>query len=126
MKRIYFAIIFLIISISFAFFESYYVSTHTYNISTKIEYADNSMKENNFQKAYRTISEIQNEWEDKAWIVDIMLIHDYADTISIDLASMSSYAKNNNYDEYFSESETIKKQLASLKESELLSLENIL
>ena len=84
------------------------------------------MKENNFKKAYSNLSVLEKEWEDKLWTFEIMLNNDSTDAISENLAALSVYTKEGNNEEYFSSSEIIKKQLTSLKDSELLSFENIL
>ena len=55
-----------------------------------------------------------------------MLNNDSTDAISENLAALSVYTKEGNNEKYFSSSEIIKKQLTSLKDSELLSFENIL
>ena len=126
MKRIYIATAFLLLTISLAIFESYYICKQTEAFVFKIEEIDNSMKENNFKKAYSNLSILEKEWEDKLWTFEIMLNNDSTDAISENLAALSVYTKEGNNEEYFSSSEIIKKQLTSLKDSELLSFENIL
>lgn len=126
MKRIYIATAFLLLTISLAIFESYYICKQTETFVFKIEEIDNSMKENNFKKAYSNLSILEKEWEDKLWTFEIMLNNDSTDAISENLAALSVYTKEGNNEEYFSSSEIIKKQLTSLKDSELLSFENIL
>lgn len=126
MKRIYIATAFLLLTISLAIFESYYICKQTETFVFKIEEIDNSMKENNFKKAYSNLSILEKEWEDKLWTFEIMLNNDSTDAISENLAALSVYTKEGNNEKYFSSSEIIKKQLTSLKDSELLSFENIL
>ena len=126
MKRIYIATAFLLLTISLAIFEAYYVSKQTETFVFKIEEIDNSMKENNLKKAYSDLSILEKEWEDKLWTFEIMLNNDSTDAISENLAALSVYTKEGNNEKYFSSSEIIKKQLTSLKDSELLSFENIL
>ena len=126
MKRIYIATAFLLLTISLAIFESYYICKQTETFVFKIEEIDNSMKENNLKKAYSDLSILEKEWEDKLWTFEIMLNNDSTDAISENLAALSVYTKEGNNEEYFSSSEIIKKQLTSLKDSELLSFENIL
>lgn len=126
MKRIYIATAFLLLTISLAIFESYYICKQTEAFVFKIEEIDNSIKENNFKKAYSNLSILEKEWENKLWTFEIMLNNDSTDAISENLATLSVYTKEGNNEEYFSSSEIIKKQLTSLKDSELLSFENIL
>ena len=126
MKRIYIATAFLLLTISLAIFESYYICKQTETFVFKIEEIDNSMKENNLKKAYSDLSILEKEWEDKLWTFEIMLNNDSTDAISENLAALSVYSKEGNNEKYFSSSEIIKKQLTSLKDSELLSFENIL
>ncbi len=126
MKRIYIATAFLLLTISLALFEACYVCKQTETFVFKIEEIDNSMKENNLKKAYSNVSMLEKEWEEKLWTFEIMLNNDSTDAISENLATLSVYAKEGNTEEYFSSSEIIKKQLTSLKDSELLNLENIL
>lgn len=126
MKRIYFAAAFLLITISLAIFESYYIGKQTDNFILKIEQSDNYMKEKNSKETYNNIKKIKHQWEENVWTFEIMIHNDNTDKITQNLASLAVYAEKGNIDEYFSSSEKIKEQLTSLKESELLTLKNIL
>ena len=68
----------------------------------------------------------ESKWQKNLSIFDILLIHDYVDEISVNLSAMRSYVATQSNDNYLAESAGIKKQLTSVKDSELVKIENIL
>ena len=72
------------------------------------------------------IAAAESKWQKNLIIFDILLIHDYVDEISVNLSAMRSYVATQSNDNYLAESAGIKKQLTSVKDSELVKIENIL
>lgn len=126
MKRIYIAIILLSAAFSLASVETGYVSAKADSYISKINTIDKQMKKDNFSEAINLCKELEDSWEDSAKRVDMLLIHDYVDSISEGITKMRAYAENASVDMYFSESTSTKKELASVKESEYPYIENIL
>ena len=126
LKRIYIAISFLIVAILIASAEMGYITAKADMFETKIENADRYMRKNEYAEAFKICKEAESDWDDSTKIIDMLLIHDYVDSVGMKISLMKSFAENQNYDMYFSESTAAKKELASIKESEFPLVENIL
>lgn len=126
MKRIYIAIAFLIIALTTGIFEMFYVTNKIDELNEEIISADNLVKSENYDGAKSVLASAETEWQKNLSIFDILLIHDYVDEISVNLSAMRSYVATQSNDNYFAESAGIKKQLTSIKDSELVQIENIL
>ncbi len=126
MKRIYLAVLFILIAAVTAAAETGYVSAKTDYYIYSIEAVDKLMMKNDFEQAINLCSKIENNWNNSVKKFDILLIHDYVDKIGNGISRMKAFAENASMDMYFSESVTTKKELASIKESEYPSIENIL
>lgn len=126
MKRIYIAIAFLIISITTGIFEMFYVTNKIDELNEQILTADKLFENESYEDAIDILSAAESKWQNNLSIFDILLIHDYVDEISVNLSAMKSYVATNSGDEYLAESAGIKKQLTSIKDSELVQIENIL
>lgn len=126
MKRIYIAFAFLIIAVTVGIFEMFYVTNKIDELNEEIISADNLVKSENYEGAKDVLASAESKWQKNLSIFDILLIHDYVDEISVNLSSMRSYVATQNNENYLAESEGIKKQLTSIKDSELVQIENIL
>lgn len=126
MKRIYITLVFLLIAGCISAVEAGYVSAKADLFISKIEIADKLMRKSNFEEAIELCKKTENEWDDSAKKIDMLLIHDYVDNIGISFSKMRSYAENASPDMYFAESASAKKELASIKESEYPLIDNIL
>lgn len=126
MKRIYIAVAFLIVAITTGMFELFYVTNKIDELNEQILTADNFVQSKNYDFAKEVLASAEEKWQKNLSIFDILLIHDYVDEISVNLSAMRSYVATKSGDEYLAESAGIKKQLASIKDSELVGIENIL
>lgn len=126
MRRIYIGIIFLLTAFSIAAVETGLISAKADYYISRIENIDKYMRKDDFQKASELCREVEGLWDDSTKTIDIFLIHDYVDSVSLYLTRMNAYIANGSIDMYFSESAGIKKELTSLKESELPTIDNIL
>ncbi|WP_405352580.1 DUF4363 family protein [Ruminococcus sp.] len=126
MKRIYIALAFLIIAVTVGIFETFYVTNKIDELNEEIISADNLVKNENYEGAKDVLASAESKWQKNLSIFDILLIHDYVDEISVNLSSMRSYVATQSNENYLAESEGIKKQLTSIKDSELVQIENIL
>lgn len=126
MKRIYIALAFLIIAVTVGIFEMFYVTNKIDELNEEIISADNLVKSENYEGAKDVLASAESKWQKNLCIFDILLIHDYVDEISVNLSSMRSYVATQSNENYLAESEGIKKQLTSIKDSELVQIENIL
>ncbi len=126
MKRIYIALALLIIAVTVGIFEMFYVTNKIDELNEEIISADNLVKSENYEGAKDVLASAESKWQKNLSIFDILLIHDYVDEISVNLSSMRSYVATQSNENYLAESEGIKKQLTSIKDSELVQIENIL
>ena len=79
-----------------------------------------------FASAIDASKETEDDWSETANNIDIFLIHDYVDSISLDISQLSACVENGNPQMYFMKSASIKKGLTSLKESEYPVIANII
>lgn len=126
MKRIIISVILLAICIGAAAVEMYYINIRADYYLDRIEQVDKFMLKNDFESALPLCKDIDKSWSSTAEKINTMLIHDYIDDISLSIAQMRSHIESSNPDMYFAESSGAKKGLASMKNGEFLSLENIL
>ncbi len=126
MKRIYIAILLLTASLVLAAAETGYVSAKADTYISRIDAIDKQMRKDNFAEAADLCKELEESWEKSAKRVDMLLIHDYVDSIGEEFSRMRSYTENASVDMYFSESTSAKKELASIRESEYPYFANIL
>ena len=120
MKRIYIAIAFLIIALTKGIFEMFYVTNKIDELNEEIISADTLVKSENYDGAKSVLASAETEWQKNLSIFDILLIHDYVDEISVNLSAMRSYVATQSNDNYLAESAGIKKQIPSIKDSELV------
>ncbi len=126
MKRIIIAVILFSICSVGAVMEVFFVSRSVNTYLEEIEEINRYVKKDEFVTAADKCAELEKQWNKTLRIIDAVLIHDYVDQISISVAQMRSYVENNSPDMYFSSSETAKKALESIRDSEYPYLENIL
>lgn len=126
MKRIYFAVFFMISVLTISAVEVGYVSAKVDSYISKIELIDKQIRKDNFEDAIKMCNQLEERWYESAKPIDTILIHDYVDRIGESISKMRAYAENGGVSQYFAESTSAKKQLASIKESEYPYIENIL
>lgn len=126
MKRIYFAIFFVVIALLFSSVEIGFITAKADLFSAKIDKIDSLARRFEYKEALQVCDEAETEWYESAKLIDMVLIHDYVDSIGFDITKMKAALSNNAREDYFVISSDTKKELASIKESEYPYLENIL
>lgn len=126
MKRIWFAILFTFISISIGVFELSYIGYNSSAYIKKIDNSKNLIQQGNYYNAEKEINSALEDFEKTAVLFDIFLAHNDVDDISQNLSELTEFAKTENKAEFNSLCEKTKRQLQSLKDSELPLFENIL
>lgn len=126
MKRIYISALFIIIAFVSASAELGFISAKTDLFVSLINQTDEHMKKENFSKAIELCNEMEEKWKDESEIIDMLLNHEHIDSVGVNFSKMRSHIENGNVDLYFSESISAKKELAYIKESECLKIENVL
>lgn len=126
MKRIIISIILFTLCVTGSLIELFCVGNSVDNYLSEIDAIDHLMMKDDFSAASQKCSELEDKWGDTLKSIDIVLIHDYVDQISINISQMSAYIDNLSPDMYFASSEAAKKALESVKDSEYPFLENLL
>ena len=125
MKRIVIAFLLILLCLTASMTEVFFISRNVTSYCDDIERIDTSMRKDDFEKALNLCADMNDRWNEMAWMVDALLIHDYVDGVGLSLAQMQRYIENGSPDLYFAESEKAKRALASLKDSEYPTTENI-
>ena len=126
MKRIYIAIFLLALTIVASVFELRFIGREANGVTQQIEAIDGYMRRSEFNTAIKQCRTLEEKWSKTSENIDIMLIHDYVDSIGLSITKMRAGAETKNAVLYFSESASAKKALASIKGSEYPNFENIL
>ena len=126
MKRIIIAIVLILLCLAASVTEVFFISRNVTAYCSDIEQIDLCMRKVDFERALDLCADMNERWNSMAWKVDTLLIHDYVDGVGLSLAQMQRYIENGSPDLYFAESEKAKRALASLKDSEYPTAENIL
>ena len=79
-----------------------------------------------FEEAYMLSEDINKHWQNSQKNLNKYLYHDYVDSITLTLSSLSVYTKNKDTESISATVKDAKIKLASLKESELPYIYNIL
>lgn len=126
MKRFVIALLLLTATMGTSLGEIFYVSRSADGFLDRIEAADALVKRGELNSALQICEQLEDSWDNTAEKIDILLIHDYVDSIGVSLSQMKAHLENRNADMYFSDSASAKKGLASIKGSEYPNFENIL
>lgn len=92
----------------------------------ELETVQRLMKSEDFDEASLLSQNILTNWNKSSRHMDKYLYHDYIDDITINMATLPIYSKNQDKIAVNAQIEAIKIQLTSLKESELPYFHNIL
>ena len=126
MKRCTIAILMLLIAGIFCWSEIHHVKTNSEGYMKELETVQRLMKSEDFDEASLLSQNILTNWNKSSRHMDKYLYHDYIDDITINMATLPIYSKNQDKIAVNSQIEALKIQLTSLKESELPYFHNIL
>ena len=125
MKRLWIAFIVAVFTACLCATEMIYTLSLANKTSEYVQQASKAYENGNIQAAQATFQTISHIWEKEKGGMDIFLYHETTDHVATSIAAANKYAETCN-EEFLVECEKIKKQLQSLKESELPKFENIL
>ena len=125
MKRLWIAFIIAVFTACLCATEMIYTLSLANKTSEYFQQASKAYENGNIQAAQATFQTISHIWEKEKGGMDIFLYHETIDHVATSIAAANKYAETCN-EEFLVECEKIKKQLQSLKESELPKFENIL
>lgn len=125
MKRIFITLSLILICVSAAAAQFWYIGNTSDGFRQRIEAIDVLVMKGKFTDAAELCGEVSGDWDKTARLMDALLIHDYIDRITLDLSLMKSHLDNLNPSMYFAHSAAAKKELASVKGSEYPEFDNI-
>lgn len=125
MKRLWIAFIIAVFTACLCATEMIYTLSLANKTSEYVQQASKAYENGNIQAAQATFQTISHIWEKEKGGMDIFLYHETIDHVATSIAAANKYAETCN-EEFLVECEKIKKQLQSLKESELPKFENFL
>ena len=126
MKRLLISVGLIAASLGASLFQIAYVGSKTDHCLAQISEIDRMTASGQTVQALARCRLLESVWERDVKKIDVLLIHDYADSVGAGIAKMLVHLENGNADMYFSESANAKKGLASIKGSEYPFFENIL
>ena len=126
MKRLYVAIALIVISLSFAVSEYILIQKSYKDFYPVIEKAEKYCSEKEFSDAFKTINYAQTEWDKKSKLLNSFIDHTHTENINENYFQLLEMAQKKEDVEFLSLCEKTKRQLLSLKESELPSFDNIM
>lgn len=125
MKRIRISIILLIISAVVCTVQFIYVYNSSNNFISDIENIEENYINKDYEAALKMSSDTFKKWKRNTKLCNLFLYHDYIDEITSNMEQMTIYAAYKKDVEFFSVSSQLKRQITSLKDSEIPNIENI-
>lgn len=126
MNRIYLALLIVFVIFSGCIFEVSSVNKITDDLSMKVQSAEEYVVNNDLSSAVEVMDQINNLWDKKYAFFAIFIPHDRLENIDQSLKSIRAGLKNNEKEQFFSESEKVKASIKSLRETESAKIQNIL
>lgn len=127
MKRLYIAILLIIIGISLGIVEKYTIKHVVNNCVESIDKAESMINNKEFKNARRICNKAALEFDDTSRnVLFYYYSHNQLNNISNSIYQLSEYINKDQIGDYKALKAQIKKQLQSLEEEELLRAQNIL
>lgn len=125
MKRIWIAVIILVLVTSLCVWEINAVDVITNNLMSSLELAQSKIDEED-EEIIQFVDELNEKWRDDEKLLSVFIPHQRLEAIAQSFSEMSVNAKCDEKSDFLSESEKLKVNLEHLKETELVKLQNIL
>lgn len=126
MKRLWAAVTLILIAILFSVLEFSLVN-NTYERYDKIvSEIETLFSQKEYKKAHSILDSTKKQWDNEEKILKLFLLHSEVNSISECLDEIQNMLKLNDENAFFYTCEKTKRQLLSLKKSELPYLENIM
>ena len=127
MKRIYFAVIFLLFSFAVGIFEYASITTNTDNYLSSVSEIGSLVKNNKIKEAERLSKETANKFNkfSKSFLY-CFYKHDDLEEIAEKMYTVEDLLDDKNIEDYHKESHLINEKLLFIKEKEQITIQNIL
>ncbi len=125
MKRLWYALVLVILALGVCFFEYFSVKNCYDNFLYKIDQTRTFVENGEYEKANEVSREMKNDWNTREKRLNYILEHTVMDELSKDISELPDYTDKESKDDFLSVNDRIKKQLTSLYTSERPIGENI-
>ncbi len=126
MKRIWVAVVLLLICASLAVSEFMIVDNKYEKFSNALKKSGDYFSAKEYTKSYELLNDTKEQWEESEGVLNVFLSHTKVDEIEESLSELASFAKAKEKSHFYATFEKTKRQLLCLKQSELPNLENIM
>lgn len=126
MKRLWAAVSLLIVSILFSAIELYLVDVNQENFTYMIKEIEDYYSIKEYKHAYDLCIKTEQNWKNSETKLKTFLLHSEINNISDSISEIKDSIKNEDKKTFYSVCQKTKRQLLSMKESELPNFENIL
>lgn len=124
LKRLYIALIFMVISISLCIFEQYTINS-TYKVANQyINTAISQLDKNDYNAAKASCKQLNDYWGEKQKYMTAMIDHGSLDEASITISNLEDLADSES-DDLGSELITAKNQIKSIYENQKITFGNV-
>lgn len=125
MKRLWFAVVFLVVAGSLSTIEVISVQNDYYDFIDTVDRARLAVMNSDYEKADKISEKMKEDWYEKEKHLNYFLEHSSLDEVGIEIAGLTDYTDDLSRNEFLSVTDKIKRQFASLYRSELPYGENI-
>ena len=127
MKRIYIAIMFIVLSVFAATFELIMINKATDSATAKLERIEKLVGEEKVEKAEKLCKKLADEYdENNKSVLYCFYRHDVLEEISDKLYGLEDYLDDERIEDFHEISHSVKKKLLIQKEKEHITIQNIL
>ncbi|MCI6651900.1 MAG: DUF4363 family protein [Ruminococcus sp.] len=125
MKRLWYALVLVIIALGISFTE-FIAVRNSYNTFIKtIDEARTAVEQEDYNRAKRLGKELENKWNEKEKKLNYLLEHSVLDELSMNIAELSDLSSEESKNDFLSDIDKIKRQFIVLYTNELPYGDNI-
>ena len=125
MKRLWYALVLVIIALGISFTE-FIAVRNSYNTFIKtIDEARTAVEQEDYNRAKRLGKELENKWIEKEKKLNYLLEHSVLDDLSMNIAELSDLSSEESKNDFLSDIDKIKRQFIVLYTNELPYGDNI-
>lgn len=125
MKRLWYALVLVIIALGISFTE-FIAVRNSYNTFIKtIDEARTAVEQEDYKRAKRLGKDLENKWIEKEKKLNYLLEHSVLDELSMNIAELSDLSSEESKNDFLSDIDKIKRQFIVLYTNELPYGDNI-
>lgn len=125
MKRLWYALVLVIIALGISFTE-FIAVRNSYNTFIKtIDEARTAVEQEDYKRAKRLGKDLENKWIEKEKKLNYLLEHSVLDDLSMNIAELSDLSSEESKNDFLSDIDKIKRQFIVLYTNELPYGDNI-